>query len=79
VVAAAAAGHCPSLAALPVSCQPDEPFALTRLISSQDKDNAVLIAQEGDTLVRSTTASDPGRQEPTCLLSSIAGVLLSVK
>jgi hypothetical protein len=47
IVAAAAAGPCPSLAALPESCQPDQPFALTRLISSQDTENIVLVA-EGD-------------------------------
>jgi hypothetical protein len=40
----AAARH-PSLARLPDSCRPDEPFALTRLIGSQDAGNAVLVAQ----------------------------------
>jgi hypothetical protein len=40
-----AARRHPSLAQLPDSCRTDEPFALTRLISSQDAGNAVLVAQ----------------------------------
>lgn len=51
IVAAAAAGSCPSLAALPQSCQPDQPFALTRLISSQDSHNLVLVAEDEGKLV----------------------------
>lgn len=48
-----AARRCPSLARLPESCRPDEPFALARLIASQDADNALLVAQQrgGDQLV----------------------------
>lgn len=41
----------PSLARLPDSCTPGEPFALTRLISSQDDDNCVLVAEAGGRLV----------------------------
>lgn len=53
IVAAAAAGPCPSLAALPQSCDPEQPFALTRLIGSQDSENLVLVAEdEGGKLVR---------------------------
>lgn len=53
--AAAAANNdngCAQLAALPASCQPGEPFALARLIGSQDSCNAVLVALEGERLVR---------------------------
>ncbi|WIA39160.1 hypothetical protein OEZ86_005287 [Tetradesmus obliquus] len=46
MVAAAAAGACPSLAALPESCKPYQPFALTRLIGSQDEENVVLVAED---------------------------------
>lgn len=53
IVAAAAAGPCPSLATLPQSCQPDEPFALTRLINSRDSQNLVLVAEEDGDLVSS--------------------------
>uniref|UniRef100_A0A383WNS6 Cilia- and flagella-associated protein 61 N-terminal domain-containing protein n=1 Tax=Tetradesmus obliquus TaxID=3088 RepID=A0A383WNS6_TETOB len=51
MVAAAAAGACPSLAALPESCKPDQPFALTRLIGSQDEENVVLVAEDQGKLV----------------------------
>jgi hypothetical protein len=51
IVAAAAAGPCPSLATLPQSCQPDDPFALTRLINSKDSQNLVLVAEEDGNLV----------------------------
>ncbi|GBF89012.1 hypothetical protein Rsub_01511 [Raphidocelis subcapitata] len=40
----AAAGRHAALALLPESCRPAEPFALTRLIDSQDGGNAVLVA-----------------------------------
>jgi hypothetical protein len=46
IVAAAAAGPWPSLAALPQSCEPAQPYALTRLISSQDSQNLVLVAED---------------------------------
>jgi hypothetical protein len=49
---ASAAGPCPSLAALPESCQPGEPYALTRLIGSQDSQNLVLVAEDAGKLVR---------------------------
>jgi hypothetical protein len=52
IVAAAAAGPSPSLAALPESCKPDQPFALTRLIGSQDEENIVLVAEDQGKLVR---------------------------
>lgn len=51
IVEAATAGPCPSLAALPLSCDPEQPFALTRLISSQDAENLVLVAEEDGKLV----------------------------
>lgn len=57
IVAAAAAGPCLSLATLPQSCQPDEPFALTRLINSRDSHNLVLVAEEDGNLVRSRLCS----------------------
>lgn len=41
----AAARH-PSLARLPDSCAPGEPFALTRLIGSQDQGNALVVAHQ---------------------------------
>lgn len=52
VVAAAAAGSCPSLAALPESCKPEEPYALTRLIGNQDSQNVALVAHDQGKLVR---------------------------
>jgi hypothetical protein len=51
IVAAAAAGPWPSLAALPQSCEPEQPYALTRLISSQDSQNLVLVAEDEGKLV----------------------------
>lgn len=38
----------PALASLPESCSPDEPFALTRLVSSQDSSNCMLISKDED-------------------------------
>lgn len=57
IVAAAAAGSCPSLAALPESCKPDEPFALTRLIGSQDEQNIVLVAEDQGKMVGGSAAA----------------------
>lgn len=51
IVTAAAAGCHASLAALPQSCDPDAPFALTRLIGSQDTENLVLVAEDEGQLV----------------------------
>ena len=34
----------PALAKLPASCRPEETFALTRLVASQDESNSVLVA-----------------------------------
>lgn len=51
ILAAGAAGRCPSLAALPDSCNPAEPYALTRLIGSQDSQNVVLVAHDQGKLV----------------------------
>jgi hypothetical protein len=56
IVAAAAASSCPSLAALPESCKPEQPFALTRLIGSQDEENVVLVAEDQGKLVRGYAA-----------------------
>jgi len=41
-----AATRHPALAQLPDSCKPNEPFALTRLITSQDAGNTVLVAHQ---------------------------------
>lgn len=51
IVAGAAEGSCASLAALPASCRPDEPYALTRLIGNQDSQNVVLVALDERKLV----------------------------
>lgn len=40
-----AAGTVPALAQLPAACRPHEPYALERLISSQDEANRVLVAE----------------------------------
>ena len=41
----------PSLSTLPASCRPEEPFALTRLISNQDSRNVILVAEDGGSVV----------------------------
>ena len=38
----------PALASLPESCSPEEPFALTRLVSNQDSSNCVLVSKDED-------------------------------
>jgi hypothetical protein len=49
IVFAQAAGAARArLACLPDGCRPDEPFALARLITSQDEGNAVLVARPRD-------------------------------
>jgi hypothetical protein len=42
----------PALSHLPDSCRPEEAFALTRLVSSQDEHNCVLVALADKKLVR---------------------------
>ena len=42
----------PALAKLPESCRPEETFALTRLVASQDDSNCVLVAVMDKQLVR---------------------------
>jgi hypothetical protein len=51
---ARSAARRPSLARLPAACAPGEPFALTRLVASQDSRNAALVARPrgGGPLVR---------------------------
>jgi hypothetical protein len=41
----------PSLSTLPASCRPEEPFALTRLISNQDSRNIILVAEDAGNVV----------------------------
>ena len=43
----------PALAKLPETSRPDEPFALTRVVSGQDSRNQVLVAEAGRRLVSS--------------------------
>jgi hypothetical protein len=70
IAAAAAAGSCPSLAALPQSCQPDQPFALTRLISSQDSQNLVLVAEDEGKLVSQKLRAPLHHYGPSCCRTS---------
>lgn len=41
------AHQCPSLATLPESCLPEEPFALSRLIDSQASNSAFSLSWQG--------------------------------